>query len=99
MRYRSHLSERVSKLKNLFGTAAQCQPNGCRYPQPRTTMTAQDKAKELYYEFGDNVDRVTEEIIGALYDVGHKAPRYWYEVQEEIRAIQEGEDESGTINR
>jgi hypothetical protein len=55
------------------------------------------KAKELYYEFGDCVDRVTEEIIGALYDVGIRNPTYWHKIQLEIKNIQESEDESDTI--
>ena len=58
---------------------------------------AKEKAKELYHEFGDCVDRVIEEIIGALYDVGVRNPKDWYEIQEEIRNIQESEDESKDI--
>ncbi len=52
-------------------------------------MTPQEKAQELYEYFGDKVDKVTEEIIGALYDEGRTRPQYWYDVQEEINKIQE----------
>lgn len=50
-------------------------------------MTSKEKAKELYDEFGKLAERVTEEIIGALYDWGIREPKDWYDVQEELNKL------------